>query len=50
MVPDIEGDCGYPQVPQLTEAEESVLKDWTVKTMKTQWSRQISDTHKRRKR
>jgi hypothetical protein len=35
IVPDIEGDQGYPPVPQLSNDEVKTLKNFTIETMKT---------------
>jgi phage FluMu protein gp41 len=50
LVPDIEGDLGYPQLPQLTEEEVKTLENFDKKTIKTKLSKQIKDKRKAAKR
>lgn len=41
MVPDIEGDAGYPQIPFLTNEEESAIRNWQTDTLKESLKHQM---------
>ena len=47
LVPDIEGDQGYPPVPQLTDQEDQTIKKFTVDTMRTHLKKQIRKDRKK---
>lgn len=47
LVPDIEGDQGYPPVPQLTDQEDQTIKKFTVDTMRTHLKKQIKKDRKK---
>lgn len=44
--PDIEGDMGYPTVPQLTAEEQLTLDRWTTQTMRAGLRKQIKQKRK----
>jgi tRNA nucleotidyltransferase/poly(A) polymerase len=44
--PDIEGDMGYPPVPQLTAEEQLALDKWTRQTMRAGLKTQIKQKKK----